>query len=156
MTRPEFDLFQFFLGNWTLTRTVYDGAQRSVAQATGVAEFAATAVAGELLFVERGQLVLAAPATPRPIPFTRRFRYVMRNEMVEVFFADGADNGKSYQCYRWSQPQQALLPCAVHVCSADFYGSEYRVADAAHFDMQTTIQGPHKNQTLHTSFARLS
>ena len=155
MTRPNPDLFQFFRGNWRLTRTVLDGAQRTVAQASGVAGFVAGSGAGELLFEERGQLLLTTSVNGRPIPFTRRYRYVLRDDLVDVFFADGTDNGKSYQSYRWSPSRQALLPCAEHTCIADCYSSQYRLADGDHFEMQTTIQGPHKSQVLQTIFARM-
>lgn len=155
MISPHPDLFQFFLGNWALTRTVLDGAQRKVAQASGVAGFAAGTGAGELMFEERGQLLLTAQANPRPIPFTRRYRYVLRDDLVEVFFADGVDRGKPYQSYRWSSPQRALLPHAVHTCIADCYSSQYRLADGDRFEMATTIQGPHKSQVLQTAFVRL-
>lgn len=150
------DLFHFLIGKWTLRRTIADAAQVCVAHANGQAEFSAGTEAGVLTYIERGQLMFVSPvnAGASAISFSRQFRYLLEPDRVTVFFADGPDHGKRYQTYRWCPTSQMLTPLAPHACSADRYSSEYRMQDAAHFDMDTTILGPLKNHALHTSFTR--
>jgi hypothetical protein len=146
------DLLDYFLGHWQFVRSMrgFDGV--SIGVADGRAEFQRQADGRGLHYRESGKLQLASDA--RPISFSRRFDYHWQDGLIHVSFADGPQAGQAYQHYRYDPLRQALLPEATHVCLKDHYDGDYRLLDQHHFDLQTRIDGPHKDYLLLTHFVR--
>ena len=148
------DLYRYFLGAWLLTRTLQGVDGTRIGTAQGKAEFLPQTDAAGLDYHEAGQLQLLADA--RAIKFSRRFVYQLPQPgWLHVLFADGPQAGQSYQQYRYHPQQQALLPVQTHVCLDDRYEGQYQFIDAHHFDLRTSIDGPHKTYVLQTRFTRV-
>ncbi len=157
-------LATYFLGRWTFTRTIHDGADgvHQTSHASGNATFLEM---GEhlLQYSESGKLLLAqatpvdqATSTTHAITFSRCFHYQIEKDHVQVLFADGAQVGQLYQSYRLDHQLQQLMATTVHQCVLDEYDSQYYLISVDRFDMDTQILGPKKNQRLHTCYQRMA
>jgi len=147
------DFHAYFLGQWRFTRVMQGIDASPIGHAEGIARFAAQANSSGLHYHESGQLHLSAAA--HALSFSRRFDYQLSQPgLVQVSFADGPQQGQSYQHYRYDAQRHALLPVQTHVCLRDRYEGWYQFIDAAHFDLHTRIEGPHKAYVLRTHFTR--
>jgi len=148
------DLYAYFLGRWQFTRTMHGADGNLIGNAEGAAQFHVQDKHSALQYHETGQLHLAADA--RVITFSRRFDYQFEPQqaLLHVLFADGHQQGQSYQHYRYDIERHALLPVQIHVCARDHYDGLYQLIDDKHFDLHTRIAGPHKDYVLVTHFTR--
>jgi len=148
------DLHAYFLGQWQFTRTMHSADGGLIGNAEGVAHFQAQAGDKSLQYQESGHLHLAVDA--RVIAFSRRFDYQFspQQDLLHVLFADGPQQGQSYQYYCYDSQLHALLSLQTHVCARDHYDGLYQFIDEGRFDLHTRIEGPHKDYVLVTHFAR--
>jgi hypothetical protein len=146
------DLYAYFSGPWVFSRTMLGTDQAVLGQADGTAEFLPASIPYCLHYKESGRLHLSTGQ--RPVSFSRRFDYRIDGDMVCVDFADGVQAGEAYQRYRYDAAAQALLPVATHLCILDRYDGRYHLIGTDRFDLQTRIEGPHKDYWLHTHFTR--
>ncbi|WP_288406922.1 DUF6314 family protein [uncultured Herbaspirillum sp.] len=141
----------YFLGEWTFTRTIWEGSDTPQATATGELSFTAGTLPGQLIYREHGQLRMVG-APDRLIPFSRVFDYRFGADRLAVLFADGERIGQPYQDYLLQGAE--LVPAADHLCGADCYNAVYTAHSEDFFTMETTINGPRKRTRVRSEFSR--
>lgn len=146
------DLYAYFHGYWTFSRTMLGAKGLQIGDADGEAEFQPASFASVLHYKESGHLRLIIGE--RMVSFSRRFDYTFFEDEVDVKFADGMQAGQNYQRYHYDPERKVLLPAKTHLCVLDHYNGSYTLRDDDHFDMLTRIEGPHKDYAVQTHFAR--
>lgn len=140
-----------FLGEWTFSRTIWEGSESPQATASGELSFTRGQTPGQLVYREQGQLRMSG-APGRLIPFSRVFDYRFGADRLCVLFADGERVGQPYQDYLLRGHE--LIPAADHLCGPDCYSAVYEVHSEDSFTMETTINGPKKRTRVRTEFSR--
>ncbi len=147
------DLLSFFKGQWLIERSVYIKSTNQVhATATGRAQFMILPEHSSMFYEERG--ILRMESNNSPLSFSRSFRYLFIDDTLEVYFADGPDNGSLYQQYSYQQKNSKLLPSQIHICGKDAYKGEYLLTGSSSFTLITTIDGTSKDFLITTNYIR--
>lgn len=123
-----------------------------IGDAEGEAEFVPSLQSSVLHYKETGRLRLSAGG--QVVAFSRKFGYTITGDIVDVAFADGVQAGQAYQRYRYDPERQLLAPVQSHLCRLDLYNGNYTLTGQNRFDLQTRIEGPHKDYALQTHFTR--
>ncbi len=154
-TIPTHNLYKYFSGNWTFNRTIYtDNGAILHATANGSASFEKdNADDTKLIFAEKGQLVLIQ--TGQTSAFYKNYIYRFADELY-VYFNDGVDAGKLYQCYNYDMVNNEITPTDRHICASDNYNASYKITDRNNYRLQQTISGPKKDFIIITDFCRVS
>lgn len=138
-----------------MERSVYIKSTNQVhATAAGRAQFMALPEHLSMLYEERGTLKMESNNSP--LSFSRSFRYLFIDDTLEVYFADGPDNGSLYQQYFYQQKNHKLLPSQIHICGKDAYQGEYSLTGPSSFILITTIDGTSKDFLITTNYWRES
>jgi Family of unknown function (DUF6314) len=135
-------LFVYWQGSWQFERFLIDFKGQSLAFAVGDAVFMPTNNLA-LSYKESGTLFLSEAK----IPFQRCFQYDFTTAEVQVFYADGVQNGDLYQQLYVMED----IAVGKHICMPDTYKNLYHFSPKS-FDSMVIVQGSAKEYCLYTIY----
>jgi dimethylaniline monooxygenase (N-oxide forming) len=136
-------------GYWALERQIEPGGRFS-----GTASFTHRA-AESLLYREDGELVTDAGMV---LTGEASYVYALRNDDIEVSFADGVSRGVHFIDITLPHDQPEVLPVVSvdrHLCRLDTYDASFQMATADRFTVTYVVRGPTKNYVSRTQYRRL-
>lgn len=130
-------------GNWHMERQISSGES-----ATGFVTFTAQND-GSLLHHE--QMVTRLP-DGRMVNGERRYllRHIDDN-VLEVYFGDGPNNGKLFQRFEIAGGRAA----STHICGTDTYDSTFQMQRDDSFVITHKVSGTNKDYTIHTVYTQI-
>lgn len=147
------EIFAQFIGNWSFQRRAVSLRNELdlLSTARGTASFIAQSDT-LLRYTEEGEHFI--PPTAPGHPFFRSYDYTLTEDCIEVLYADGPDTGKLYQKLVLDENGTSLVAAEEHLCIADHYRSQYTLATAKSFALETIVKGPKKDYRIDTQFIR--
>lgn len=105
----------------------------------------------EYKYIEQGTLTLDHGGVVENV--TRVFLYQFKDEAIQIYYADGPDNGKLFQTLTFKNDSEAS---AEHLCGKDLYKSHYKFEFPESFTITHDVKGPKKDYVSETVFRRLN
>ncbi len=159
MTKPETETtqpislaersFVLLQGSWAIERTI---TPKGAFQ--GTASFVLTAP-DTLTYVEEGELELA---DGRVMQGERSHTYVLKEDSIEVKFADGPNAGEHFVNIDFPTDPDASWPiCSAdtHICILDTYKAVFCFENEDEFNVSYTVCGPKKDYVSVSTYRRL-
>lgn len=137
-------MFNQFEGRWQLERGILPGgAMRGEAKFISVSKV-------EFNYMEQGVLTLDHGDVIHDV--TRSYIYKLEDDHIQVFYADGSDDGALFHVLKFENEREAQ---AEHLCGEDFYRSHYAFDLPDCFTITHEVKGPKKDYVSKTIFTRL-
>lgn len=137
-------VFQALDGMWKIDRIIKPGGVM-----TGQVEFRPVSET-QYHYTEQGRLTTEAGNVIEDV--TRAYIYKFENNTIQIYYADGPDNGALFQTLNFIDKSCAT---AEHFCGQDLYKSEYQFNFADSFTIRHIVTGPKKDYVSETVFTRL-
>jgi hypothetical protein len=137
-------VFQALDGMWKIDRIIKPGGVM-----TGQAEFRPVSKT-QYHYTERGRLTTEAGDVIEDV--TRAYIYKFEDNTIQIYYADGPDNGALFQTLNFIDESCAT---AEHLCGQDLYKSEYQFNFPDSFTIKHVVKGPKKDYVSETVFTRL-
>ena len=138
-------LLKDLVGVWTLERTIKPGGVM-----VGQAEFKPVSDT-EYHYIEQGSLTLDHGEEIKDVK--RAHIYKLEKDTIQIYYADGPDNGKLFQVLEFTSDTEAQ---AEHLCRYDLYESAYSFALPAEFTVRHAVKGPKKDYVSKTKYSKSS
>ena len=135
--------FQSLSGHWIIERIIKPGGVM-----IGQAEFKCLSDT-EYHYIEQGTLTLDHGEDIEGVK--RAYVYKFENDVIQIYYADGPDNGKLFQALDFTSEKEAQ---AEHLCGEDFYKSSYSFSFPDHFSIQHMVSGPKKDYVSETKYSK--
>jgi dimethylaniline monooxygenase (N-oxide forming) len=137
-------------GDWSIERTVEPGGHFA-----GTARFSPMPE-GHLRYDETGTLRLPDGTE---LPGGNRYFYALRDDRIEVNFADGANMGGHFLDIAFPPAPDAVWPLQSngrHQCRLDQYDATFRMENPDCFIITYVVRGPHKGYVSRSVCRRLA
>ncbi len=115
---------------------------------TGQAEFTSVSET-EYHYTEQG--VLTLDHGEEIMDVKRSYDYRFEDCVIQIYYADGPDNGKLFQTLEFKNDIEAV---AEHLCGEDLYKSQYVFDLPDSFIIKHEVQGPKKDYVSETKYTK--
>jgi hypothetical protein len=143
------NVFINLMGAWNFSRSINDYQNKTEIPATGIVEFTSINE-NKSLYKEEGSLLING----KKISFTRKYYYCLAEELIKIYFADGANYGSLFQTLDINFKEIPAMAKGSHLCINDLYQGVFHFYHENKFKNSFKIKGPHKDQLIDTVFER--
>ena len=144
------DLYVRLRHDWNFSRTIEDRFNNRILRANGQASFQDTNNQNILIYRETGSFF---DPIENANQFFRSYRYIFKDDKIDIFFADGPSTGQIF--HSLYSKQNPYFTSNTHLCGDDIYDGLYHFNNDNALVIHYKATGPHKNYEIVTDYSRV-